>query len=670
MRRDVQAFLLACMTAALVPVNAEEITSCFTLQFDWRTQMDDSYEEHQVEADFRPSRYGDQSGVYQPSEKQDCDIAGLEPGQVRKFRLAWMRGSAKGVNPPFTATARVDGPPPAGDDTSVTVTRKREGAAVEFAVEAVPGKGESEFGLCHPSWKPTAFLLTEQELRDFANLRKTLKVSLEEDACSGNGVVVLSAAAREEIEVTVEVAPEYERWLPKGNLDSIDEPGARLALKVLVHKKGEPKTPRKARIDFTFVDVSMEKGMAANWPAKGAAPDYDLRFLKKENPDLEVVRPDHARSKEPVSELRAVISSHDFGAWGTLHVKATDAGGKDVRVRIGARDTNDLVIPLDDNDNRIADGWEMNALGHLRGSRDLDDEKAPQQDTEGDGITLFNEYRGVVVLENGRQVHKRLDPRVKELFVIDPADIVPSALWKRVSHMQVVRVDESLVDPEANEPNSPLVNFNASDGSSHPFYAIRIRKVDGDYDADAPAGDPKTTTNPLVPSMAYILKEPDGIKGTEYVKVFPDRVQILVTRRMKWIEDGLADPSSEAGMTLRDPANGFTTDDAAAALGVLKTTEGRKSVVRRILNTVLIHELGHSCGNLPDHAPPDERPYTAVDEASRQCLMNKPETVDYRRMIVFTALGRADPDLASGYTGFCNLGEKYQCARMLSTKNW
>jgi hypothetical protein len=91
-------------------------------------------------------------------------------------------------------------------------------------------------------------------------------------------------------------------WLPKGNLDSIDEPGARLALKILVHKKGEPKTPRTAKIDLTFVKVSMEKGMAANWPASGPGSNYDLRFLGAENPDLEVLgRARRAASVSPSS---------------------------------------------------------------------------------------------------------------------------------------------------------------------------------------------------------------------------------------------------------------------------------------------------------------------------------------------------------------------------------
>jgi hypothetical protein len=226
MRRHARALFLACVISALLPVNAEESTHCFTLQFDWRTQIDDSYEEHSVEADFRPSRYGDPSGVYRAAEKQDCDIAGLEPGQIKKFRLAWMRGSAIGVNKPFTATARVDGPPPAGDDTSVTVTRKREGATIEFGVEAVPGRGESEFGLCYPSWEPTVLHLTEREVSDFANLRKSLRVSLEEDACSGKGVVTLFVAARRD--APLEAKPKAPASVARGasvKLDGSDSTG-------------------------------------------------------------------------------------------------------------------------------------------------------------------------------------------------------------------------------------------------------------------------------------------------------------------------------------------------------------------------------------------------------------------------------------------------------------
>jgi hypothetical protein len=77
----------------------------------------------------------------------------------------------------------------------------------------------------------------------------------------------------------------------------------------------------------------------------------------------------------------------------------------------------------------------------------------------------------------------------------------------------------------------------------------------------------------------------------------PARVTGLIAFNMKWLDDVLsAVPDSEAGRDLRDPDNGFSIPEANRALAVFKTPEGHSRVTRQILNTVIVHELGHVVG--------------------------------------------------------------------------
>jgi hypothetical protein len=52
--------------------------------------------------------------------------------------------------------------------------------------------------------------------------------------------------------------------------------------------------------------------------------------------------------------------------------------------------------PRDDNGNRTADGWEVAGVPT---DRSWDGETVPGQDKAGDGLTLYNDYRGIVALD-------------------------------------------------------------------------------------------------------------------------------------------------------------------------------------------------------------------------------------------------------------------------------
>ena len=242
----------------------------------------------------------------------------------------------------------------------------------------------------------------------------------------------------EEVQVTVQTDSAYEKWIPEGNLMQPGEPGNRIGVKLIVHKKGDPTERRKATLTVALMKVSQEKGVCMNWPVKGAKADFGLRLPAGENPAF--APSPGAGAGQPLTTRAAVdaaevlVTGHDFGAYGVLHITGKDAVGRDVRVVIRGKDSPDLALPMDENHNHIADAWEKNWAGGLRGQETDDDEDVPsgQAGSTGDGLTLYEEYRGFKVSGGPERIgdahlplelitgqHVRTDPRVKDLFVSD-----------------------------------------------------------------------------------------------------------------------------------------------------------------------------------------------------------------------------------------------------------
>jgi hypothetical protein len=454
---------------------------------------------------------------------------------------------------------------------------------------------------------------------------------------------------------------DYKAWVPLPADDSQFGSASPVTITANILPKVEGQSAPSGKIEFWLRDVSNEKGKCMNFPVKGGDSD-DLRFVANQSGlQIDPQNPRHATTKEAVTGYTVYVEALDSGAYGTLAATCEDLGlvAEDQRTHLQS-----ISIPMDDNHNHVADMWEANK--HVGGLPDLDDESVAGQEAKGDGITLYDEYRGVLIVgRNGREF-KRLEPGTKEMFVLDPGRDFPLDLWKRVTQIEACRLDENLVDATANPEGSPLVNFNTSDTDAHPFYALKIQKISGDEDPDPALTQPKTQAGLDFPLMAYAyFVSGEGIKGAEYVKIFPDRARAFVEKKIAWLEAGLADPKSLIGEEVRDPANQFTEVEAAQALEVLKTSQGRTTVMKKILNTLFIHEVGHVCGDLPDHKQ------GAPNDKVRECPMFYPGIYALRRMVVLSALGRGEPDLSFPTRAFCRMDDPvYHCFRMLNVKDW
>lgn len=236
------------------------------------------------------------------------------------------------------------------------------------------------------------------------------------------------------VEVDVETDKAFDDWIPEGSLDSPGQQGNTVKVHAVANLRGTEGGTGKAKIEFRLRDVSKEKGVCTNWPLKGAKIDDGLRLRVEDNPDLEPITGGGGkvvgfRTRGLVSRADLVISSHDYGAYGVLAVEAKDADGNDAKVRVRGEEKPDLAVPLDENHNHVADAWERKYAGGLAGQEtdDKDDAPAGKSGCDGDGLGLYEEYRGFRVTggpetATGQCVtgsHVRTDPRKKDLFVCD-----------------------------------------------------------------------------------------------------------------------------------------------------------------------------------------------------------------------------------------------------------
>jgi hypothetical protein len=278
----------------------------------------------------------------------------------------------------------------------------------------------------------------------------------------------LVAGAQEESEAEIIPPSNYASWLPKAGEDE-QKPGNTIKVKARVHKKDDPKTPfyKKARFKFQLVEVSKEKGVCLNWPDDtNSTNGFDLKIEPKTNDLLKVAGDGQsAESAAGQNESSVTITSHDWGAYGKLKVTVVfDDGSFDTAHVLGDKSKQALTIPKDDNGNHIADFWEKR---YASGSSDAktDDDLWPLGDEgEGDGLSLYEEYRGFRV----QRTHIRTSPIVKDLFVRDDNHLGLGYFAQSGLTVHLIREEENgLEDGAANPWVINLHRGFATQGQQH-----------------------------------------------------------------------------------------------------------------------------------------------------------------------------------------------------------
>lgn len=223
------------------------------------------------------------------------------------------------------------------------------------------------------------------------------------------------------IDVELIVTPEkYDTWLPEPGMNEL-QVGSIMNISLKLQARGGGPTTKKAKaFELKLSNTSKEPGITINFPIVPLDTTMpDLRFLIQSNASirekfqsLEIGCPGGCQTAQ------AKLGSYDGGGWTVLTAEAilTDNTRIQGRLLVSGGEI-DIRIPKRDPNSKIGTAW-LTANGN---PNEVDDkETSTGNNNNGDGLTAYEEYRGVI--SQGR--FKRLDPNKKELGVkVDKAEL-------------------------------------------------------------------------------------------------------------------------------------------------------------------------------------------------------------------------------------------------------
>jgi hypothetical protein len=262
------------------------------------------------------------------------------------------------------------------------------------------------------------------------------------------------------LKVVVDI-PKYKTWMPTATYNATVAGSDPLLVKAsLRNNDGSPAKEKAVKFTFELVDVSREPGVCMNYPApkKDATPgsaadeEPDLQFDSDQgkNGKLDILNDKGKiaangrgiKAETPpaaYSEAEATIGSYDWGAYGILLVTAVMPDGLQVVGYLKTDGSSPYIrLPKRKEGSIIADAWrdlwkdEVPKIHDLPDDDDSEDDpgqatKEPGRDWppdfncwgghKGDGLTLYEEYRGFYV--GGQRVSGH--PGKKDLFILNRA---------------------------------------------------------------------------------------------------------------------------------------------------------------------------------------------------------------------------------------------------------
>lgn len=452
----------------------------------------------------------------------------------------------------------------------------------------------------------------------------------------------------------------YERWLP---LPKFAHTPATTPLAIQAEFK--PKKPdepaARGRIDFFLTEVSSHRGECCNHPRERGMKD-DLRFAEKQPEGILVDpgNPKHAYTEKQMERASVLVEAEDGGAHGRVTARCEELNLVGLYEPLG---TFYLSLPRDDDGNHVADCWEDEH--DARGlSTDWDEEQVSGQEATGDGLSLYREYRGFRVLINGKPDYRRLLPRRKELFLIDPAGSLPDALWEAAAGIALLRLDESMVQGGGDPATSRIVDFTMGEASGQHKYAVRLETIRGLADPYPPPG---ATGPPDTGMLGYCDSGGEGRSPKDALRVclFPDRMRATVLALRSQVELALNDPGSAAARQMEK--KGIPPWLARRALERFgdSTVE---ALVRQMTAVAALHETGHACG-LPGHM--GKLPDGSTGEGSfgdATCYMRYPDNGNQWDLGVLQVLFGSERATGLLFDKFCREGA-YGCFSRLNVKD-
>lgn len=397
----------------------------------------------------------------------DADFSG-EPDRLREFGLgldtetgAWEFSTPRFLKEPYTITTAYTNMNldvhPDGDHTITNESRDMQSGAFNGTVSGVPGVTTGKF------------IIEDQPVADRPGLGGVR-----------TGRLVFSPVLEDvELEIT---SAEYQKWRPLGSIKQPSKPGNNLLLRAtLKPKDGKVATlPKIKALKFTLLDTSREPGVCMNWPLDAKDKDYDLRLAATplfngtlSNKDQTLTITDTQIDAEKHVYAEAQLDSYDFGGKAELMVTAKLADGREVIGKLKQDDGEQDIVRLP---RRLGSDWvaaqwrEDHQVEKL--ADDDDAEEVKGQEFNGDGYTLYEEYRGFI--ENGRHIDG--DPKKKDVFIYSELKAdgrAGIALFGRAGKLGV----HGKLRPSEMDVNARLMNGNHREAphvvDQHGIYLVK-----------------------------------------------------------------------------------------------------------------------------------------------------------------------------------------------------
>ncbi|NOT51859.1 MAG: hypothetical protein HOP10_11355 [Chitinophagaceae bacterium] len=276
--------------------------------------------------------------------------------------------------------------------------------------------------------------------------------------------------SRETTDAELIVTPEnYHDWMPEPGINEMIK-GNTIRIDLKVHgPNGQPLRSRVRSFELRLSNTSKEPGIVLNAPVTPLTTFPDLRFLPQSNAAVsdEFQKADIGCLDGSSGSI--LIGSFDGGGYTTLTAVAIlqDNSRLEGHLLISGGNT-EIPIPKRAANSNIALKW-WNANNNP--ADDYDDETSAGNKNNGDGLTAYEEYRGVI----SRGKHKRLDPAEKEVGVwMKPGEVFlyrEGIRWlENSTGMKVIQFSDNEIGPDRR------LNKNFQTAHTYDQYALKLTR--------------------------------------------------------------------------------------------------------------------------------------------------------------------------------------------------
>ncbi|MBL8736258.1 MAG: hypothetical protein JNL12_07535 [Planctomycetes bacterium] len=379
-----------------------------------------------------------------------------------------------------------------------------------------------------------------------------------------------------ELELHVD-APGFAAWRPAGDRLPLVEgrlPGPALRLTAeLVDPTGAPVVGvRIRRLRWWLEDTSRLPGVCSNWPYGSTDTSFDLEFDSERATD--------EKQRLEFTELTTLRKSvrivpYDYGAWSTLRVEAELDDGRLVKGRRPGQSGDPTAIRLPDRapDSRIHTLSKRLLRGDGKAD-DADDEAEPDGNGKGDGLTLFEEYRGFYV--DGR--YDFGDGEQKDVFVYDQVGNrdTRAAIARFAAAVGLAGSLHVLHPGHGEMDDSRVLNRNRNGGPSRgPQHVVALRAPPPGAYGGATGDQPKKGLVLVsAPERFYALAPRLRGRNDLYVRGITQAMLMVCGVR----QPGMLDPGTMQFTASREPDGSVVVRSAGGKSWVARDERGREDL--------------------------------------------------------------------------------------------